>query len=239
MIIIPARIESSRFPRKVLTDIKDIPMVIRTAKVALNIDSVLIATDSKEVIDIADSYNIDAILTSKEHKSGTDRVYEAVTKLDLREGEPIINLQADEPFIEEEVIESIFKLTEQNANRKDILINSCYKEIDRREAKDPNIVKVVTDKNGIALYFSRAEIPFLRDIDRDIKYKAHIGIYGFTKESLKTFCSLPHAPIEEIEKLEQLRALHFGYNIAMVEVKTDSFGIDTEEDLNRALSLFI
>jgi 3-deoxy-manno-octulosonate cytidylyltransferase (CMP-KDO synthetase) len=237
MIIIPARIESSRFPKKVLTNIDNIPMVIRTAKIALEVDSVIIATDSKEVIDIADSYNIKSVLTSSKHKSGTDRVYEAVTKLDLKESEPIINLQADEPFIEKEVIESIFKLTKKNVNRKDILINSCYKEIDELEANDPNIVKVVTDSSDIALYFSRAKIPFIRD-SKDIKYKAHIGIYGFTKKSLEIFCNLSHAPIEDIEKLEQLRALHFGYRIAMIKVDTKSFGIDTKEDLNRALTLF-
>jgi 3-deoxy-manno-octulosonate cytidylyltransferase (CMP-KDO synthetase) len=237
MIIIPARIESSRFPRKVLENIGDTPMVVRTAKIASNIDSVVIATDSQEVIDISDRYNIKAILTSSSHKSGTDRVYEAVTKLDLKESEPIINLQADEPFIEEEVIRAVLELTKKNSIRDDILINSCYKEIDELEANDPNIVKVVTDSSDIALYFSRAKIPFIRD-SKDIKYKAHIGIYGFTKKSLEIFCNLSHAPIEDIEKLEQLRALHFGYRVAMVEVETKSFGIDTKEDLKRALERF-
>jgi len=237
MILIPARIDSSRFPKKVLESIDGIPMVIRTAQIALKIDNTVVATDSKEVLDIVKSYNIDAVLTSKEHKSGTDRVYEAVEKLQLDESEPIINLQADEPFIEKEVIEELLKLTKKNSKNRDILINSCYKEIDSTKAQNPNIVKVITDHNNIALYFSRAPIPFIRD-KKEIIYKAHIGIYGFTKDSLRVFCTLPHAPLEDIEKLEQLRALYFGYKIAMVRVNTDSFGIDTKEDLKRALELF-
>jgi 3-deoxy-manno-octulosonate cytidylyltransferase (CMP-KDO synthetase) len=237
MIIIPARVGSSRFPRKVLEPINGEPMVIKTAKVALGVDNTVIATDSRDVIEIAKDYNIRAVLTSLTHKSGTDRVYEAVRKLDLDNSEPIVNLQADEPFIEEEVIRSVLNLTKKSILRDDILINSCYKEIDEIEADNPNIVKVVTDSSDIALYFSRSKIPFIRD-RADISYKAHIGVYGFTKRSLEIFCNLSYAPIEDIEKLEQLRALHFGYKIAMVGVETQSFGIDTREDLKRALEIF-
>ncbi len=107
----------------------------------------------------------------------------------------------------------------------------------RQKLDNPNIVKVVTDSSDIALYFSRSKIPFIRD-RADISYKAHIGVYGFTKRSLEIFCNLSYALIEDIEKLEQLRALHFGYKIAMVGVETQSFGIDTREDLKRALEIF-
>ena len=234
MIIIPARIGSSRFPNKVLADIGGVPMVVRTAMSVASVDDVVIATDSQEVIDIAKSHNIKAVMTQSSHQSGTDRIFEAATKLGLKEDEVVINVQGDEPFIETEVVERIHALTLKNASNEKILMNSCYKYITNPEADDPNIVKVVTDENDIALYFSRSKIPHPRDLHFD-HYKGHLGIYGFTVRALKTFCELPAAPLEHIEKLEQLRALAHGYEVAMVEVETESFGIDTPEDLERAL----
>ena len=234
MIIIPARIGSSRFPNKVLADINGIPMVIRTAQAVASIDKVAIATDSQEVIDIASSYGIKAIMTSSTHNSGTDRIFEASQKLNLSDDEVIINVQGDEPFIEVEVVQAIFDLTTKNRDNPQIMMNSCYKEINNPEADDPNIVKVVTSDEDIALYFSRAKVPYPRDHHFN-EYKGHIGIYGFTKKSLETFCKLSPAPLEDIEKLEQLRALYHGFNIAMTKVETKSFGIDTPEDLERAL----
>ena len=234
MIIIPARIGSSRFPNKVLADIGGIPMVIRTAKAVDSIDKVVIATDSQEVIDIALQHNIQAVMTSRNHQSGTDRIYEAAKLLALSENEIIINVQGDEPFIETEVVQAIYNLTKKNKNNPTIVMNSCYKTISNPEADDPNIVKVVTDKNDIALYFSRAKIPYPRDHHFN-HYKGHLGIYGFTMKSLEIFCKSTQAPLERIEKLEQLRALYHGYTIAMVEVKTESFGIDTAEDLEKAM----
>jgi len=234
MIIIPARIGSSRFPNKVLADIGGMPMVVRTAKAVESIDNVIIATDSQEVIDIAKKHGIDAVLTSDKHQSGTDRIYEAAQKLQLDEDETIINVQGDEPFIETSVVQDIYDLTMQNKNNQHIIMNSCYKVISNLEANDPNIVKVLTDINDIALYFSRAKIPYSRDLELK-EYKGHLGIYGFTVKSLQNFCNLSPAPIENIEKLEQLRALHHGYKIAMMKVETESFGIDTHEDLAKAL----
>lgn len=234
MIIIPARIGSSRFPNKVLADIGGLPMVIRTAKAVESIDKVVIATDSQEVIDIAKSYNISAIMTSSTHQSGTDRIYEAAQKLELDDDEIIINVQGDEPFIETDVVQAIYDLTKQNRDNDKIMMNSCYKVISNPEADDPNIVKVVTDEADIALYFSRSKVPYPRDHHFD-NYKGHLGIYGFTVKSLHNFCSLNPAPLEDIEKLEQLRALYHGYEVAMVEVKTESFGIDTQEDLEKAI----
>jgi 3-deoxy-manno-octulosonate cytidylyltransferase (CMP-KDO synthetase) len=237
MIIIPARIGSSRFPNKVLADIAGIPMVIRTAQAVQSIDSVAIATDSQEVIDIASTYGIKAIMTSSEHHSGTDRIFEASQKLNLEDNEIIINVQGDEPFIELEVVQAVFDLTKSNIDKREIIMNSCYKQINNPEADDPNIVKLITTDEDIALYFSRAKIPYPRDHHFD-SYKGHIGIYGFTKKSLETFCNLPSAPLEDIEKLEQLRALYHGFQIAMTKVETKSFGIDTPEDLERALREF-
>jgi len=234
MIIIPARIGSSRFPNKVLADIGGMPMVVRTAKAVESIDDVVIATDAQEVIDIAKQHDIKAILTSSNHQSGTDRIYEAAQKLQLNEDEIIINVQGDEPFIETSVVQSIYDLTKKNRDNKWIMMNSCYKQISNPEADDPNMVKVVTDNDNIALYFSRAKIPYPRDHHFNA-YKGHLGIYGFTVRSLQNFCMLASSPLEDIEKLEQLRALYHGYKIAMIEVNTESFGIDTPEDLEKAL----
>jgi 3-deoxy-manno-octulosonate cytidylyltransferase (CMP-KDO synthetase) len=238
MIIIPARIGSSRFPNKVLADIGGIPMVVRTAKAVEDIDDVVIATDSQEVIDIAKQHNITAVLTSDKHQSGTDRIYEAVQNLALEDNEIVINVQGDEPFIEREVVQSIYNLTKKNIGNERIMMNSCYKVISSPEADDPNIVKVITDTEDIALYFSRAKVPYLRgdnDNHHFDSYKGHLGIYGFTVKSLRDFCHLSPAPLEDIEKLEQLRALYHGYEVAMIEVSTESFGIDTPEDLEKAL----
>ena len=234
MIIIPARIGSSRFPNKVLADIGGIPMVVRTAMAVQDIDSVVIATDTQEVVAIAGEHGIEAVMTSDRHKSGTDRIYEAAQQLGLPDEEIIINVQGDEPFIEHDVVQSIYNLSKKNAFNERILMNSCYKRITNPEADDPNIVKVITDTDGIALYFSRAKIPYPRDHHFD-RYKGHLGIYGFTVRSLRQFCTLSPAPLEDIEKLEQLRALYHGYEVAMVEVETQSFGIDTQEDLEKAV----
>jgi len=236
MIIIPARIGSSRFPNKVLADVGGLPMVIRTAKAVEKIDKVAIATDSEEVIKIAKKYHIDAIMTSSNHNSGTDRIFEAAEKLNLKNDEVIINVQGDEPFIESDVVKAVYDLTVKNKNNLNIMMNSCYKIMNNPEADDPNIVKLITTDEDIALYFSRAKIPYPRDHHFN-DYKGHLGIYGFTKKSLAIFCNLTPAPLEDIEKLEQLRALYHGYNIAMVEVKTKSFGIDTIEDLEEALRI--
>ena len=234
MIIIPARIGSSRFPNKVLADIGGMPMVVRTAKAVEEIDDVVIATDSQEVIDIAQDHGIKAVMTSEHHQSGTDRIYDAAQTLGLQEDEIIINVQGDEPFIETDVVQAIYNLTKKNRDNERIMMNSCYKVISNPEADDPNIVKVVTDEADIALYFSRAKVPYPRDHHFDA-YKGHLGIYGFTVKSLKNFCSLSPAPLESIEKLEQLRALYHGYEVAMIEVNTESFGIDTPEDLEKAI----
>lgn len=234
MIIIPARIASSRFPNKVLADIGGMPMVIRTAKAVENIDTVVIATDSQEVFEIAQQYHIEVVMTKTTHQSGTDRIYEAVQKLSLADDEIVINIQADEPFIEKEVVQSVYNLSLLNKDKQTILMNSSYKIITHLEADDTNSVKVVTDTDDIALYFSRAKIPYPRD-NHIHTYKAHIGIYGFTAKSLRKFCLLPPAPLEEIEKLEQLRTLYHGYEVAMVEVQSQSFGIDTPQDLEKAI----
>ena len=189
------------------------------------------------MIDIAKVHDILAIMTSSTHNSGTDRINEVANILALEEDEVIINVQGDEPFIEHEVVQAVFDLTMQNRDNDKIMMNSCYKTMSNPEADDPNIVKLITTDDNLALYFSRAKIPYPRDHHFN-DYKGHLGIYGFSRKSLEKFCNLNPAPLEEIEQLEQLRSLYYGYEIAMVEVQSRSFGIDTPQDLEKALSLY-
>lgn len=237
MIIIPARLNSSRFENKILADILGLPMVIRTAKRVEVLDEVVIATDCEEVLNLASQYNIKAVLTSKTHQSGTDRINEAVNNLNLKDDDIVVNVQADEPFIEPEVVQSVINRV-KSLKENDFTMVSCYKDINSEMADDPNHVKVVCDENEDAIYFSRSKIPYHRDHYNETQYKGHLGIYGFTKKSLNYFCSLQSSILEETEKLEQLRAISNSKKINMVKVKSKSFGIDTKEDLENALKIF-
>ena len=238
MIIIPARLASTRFPQKVLTDIGGLPMVVRTAKRVAHLDDVVVAADDEKIIKVCQAHGVKAMLTSTTHKSGTDRIHECATILGLDDDELIINVQADEPFIEPDVVESLQnKLRELQNERADFIMSSCYNSINAEAAQDPNLVKVVLDAAGNAIYFSRAKIP--HNQSGEAVYFGHIGIYGFSKKSLKEFCSLNDAPIEDIEKLEQLRAIYHQKKIAMVKVASTGFGIDTKEDLERAIEIFL
>ncbi len=230
MIIIPARLSSSRLPNKVLAQINDIPMIIHCANVAKEIDEVLIATDSKEVIDVCNKYGFNAVMTNKNHQSGSDRIKEAADIIGLKENDIVINMQGDEPFLEPDILKAVKNELLKNQNEFNMV--SCYKQISELDAEDPNLVKVVIDKNSYALYFSRSKIPYNRD-NQPHSYKGHIGIYGFTKKTLDTFVNLK-GHLEHIEKLEQLRVIENGYKIKMIKVNTNSFGIDTKEDLEKA-----
>ncbi|MFA9373176.1 3-deoxy-manno-octulosonate cytidylyltransferase [Poseidonibacter sp.] len=239
MIIIPARLNSSRFANKILVDILGLPMVIKTAKQVSSLDKVVIATDSQEVIDLAKEHGFDAVLTSSAHQSGTDRINEAVNILNLDDDEIIVNVQADEPFIETQVVQAVINRVQTvKDNNEDVMIVSCHKEISSDLADDPNHVKVILDDNSNAIYFSRAKVPYHRDHYDNSLYNGHLGIYGFTKKSLNNFCLLNPSKLETIEKLEQLRAIDNGHTIAMVKVESKSFGIDTQEDLDNALRIF-
>ena len=231
MIIIPARLSSSRLPNKVLADINGIPMIIRCANIAKKVDDVAIATDSNKVIEICEKYGFKAVLTDKNHQSGSDRIKEAADILGLKDNDLIINMQGDEPFLEPEILQEVKNALKDI--KDEFKMASCYKEISELDAEDPNLVKVVIDQFSNALYFSRSKIPYNRD-NLPHTYKGHIGIYGFSKKSLDTFVSLK-GHLEHIEKLEQLRVIENGYKIKMIEVNTKSFGIDTKEDLQKAI----
>lgn len=238
MIIIPARLASTRFPKKVLADIGGLPMVVRTAQRVAHLDRVVVAADDEEIIKVCREYGIEAMLTSTTHKSGTDRIYECANILKLKDDEIIINVQADEPFIEPDVVESLLKkLEELQKEEAAFIMGSCFNAINADAAQDPNLVKVVLDSRQNAIYFSRACIPYNQG--GGAKYFGHIGIYGFSKKSLSEFCKLSDAPIEDIEKLEQLRAIYHGKKITMVKVSSTGFGIDTPQDLKRAIEIFL
>ena len=238
MIIIPARLASTRFAKKVLADIGGLPMVVRTAKRVEHLDRVVVAADDEAIIRVCKEHNIEARLTSTTHKSGTDRINECANILNLADDEIIINVQADEPFIEPEVVELLMlKLKELQKKDEEFIMGSCFNAINAESAKDPNLVKVVLDDANNAIYFSRSLIPYNRS--GRATYFGHIGIYGFSKKSLKEFCNLSDAPIEDIEGLEQLRAIYHQKKITMLKVSSTGFGIDTPEDLARAMEIFL
>ncbi len=238
MIIIPARLESIRFPKKVLVDIGGLPMVVKTARAVQAIDDVIVATDSELIISTCKQYGIKAMLTSSTHKSGTDRINECAQILNIKDDELIINVQADEPFIEAKVINVLRdRLLNLQKQKREFIMGSCYNAINSESVNNINLVKVVLDSHEDAIYFSRAAIPYNRN--NAASYFGHIGIYGFSKKSLQEFCNLPDTPLEDIEKLEQLRAIFHKKPITMVKVSSTSFGIDTKEDLAQAKKIFL
>ena len=234
MIIIPARLASTRMPNKILREINGVPMFVATARRVSAADEVAIAADDEGVVQIAQKFGFKAVMTSRAHQSGTDRINEAAGILGVKDSEIIINVQADEPFIEPENIVKFREFCEKNAARA--FMFSCFKFVGSELADDKNLVKVVTDDAGYALYFSRSRIPF--DRAAFDAYKAHLGIYGYSAANLKRFCSFAPSTLENTEKLEQLRVLSNGEKILMLEVQSDSIGIDCEEDLQRARAKF-
>ncbi|WP_104758079.1 3-deoxy-manno-octulosonate cytidylyltransferase [Helicobacter salomonis] len=228
MILIPARLQSSRFPQKLLADIKGLPMVVRTARNAQKVDEVVVACDDVKILRVCEDFNLRAILTSPEHPSGTDRCAQACQILQLAPESVVLNVQADEPFLEPEVIATLLEHAQKTP-----FMHTCAKIIASEEARDPHVVKVVLGAQH-ALYFSRAPIPFSRD-GRECPFYGHIGVYGFRARTLLEFCALEKSPLEEIEKLEQLRALYHHKTIGVSVVKSQSIGIDTPQDLQLAL----
>ncbi|WP_457641536.1 3-deoxy-manno-octulosonate cytidylyltransferase [Persephonella sp.] len=234
VIIIPARKGSTRLKNKLLLEVKGKPIIRWTAENCIkvkNVDKVIVATDSTEILSIfKNDRNIEAVLTPEELNSGSDRV--AYVAKELNE-EKIINVQGDEPLLDPEDIEKVVDALDVAD-----VTTLAFPLSDEKDYINPNIVKVVTNKNSYALYFSRSPIPFYRDIDFSEmvrKYKnailKHIGIYGYKKDVLMDFAyKLPPSPLEDIEKLEQLRLLYNGYRIKVLTAKKDTLGIDTKED---------
>jgi 3-deoxy-manno-octulosonate cytidylyltransferase (CMP-KDO synthetase) len=235
--VIPARYASTRFPAKLLQDLGGKTVIQRTYEAAKNtqlFDDVFVVTDSILIYDEIVSHGGKAIMSIKEHESGSDRIAEAVENLDV---DVVVNVQGDEPFINDEPLAKVLDVFRTDFDKKVDLASLMFEITDEEEINNPNNVKVVTDQNGFALYFSRSVIPFPREKNVGVRYMKHIGIYAFRKQTLLDFYHLPMKSLEASEKLEQLRYLEFGKRIKMVETHQGSIGIDTPEDLEKARKL--
>jgi 3-deoxy-manno-octulosonate cytidylyltransferase (CMP-KDO synthetase) len=235
--VIPARYASIRFPAKLMQDLGGKTVIQRTYEAALNtglFDDVFVVTDSILIYDEIISNGSKAIMSVKVHESGSDRIAEAVENLDV---DIVVNVQGDEPFINKKPLAELLDVFINDFDQKVDLASLMFEIKDTVEIENPNNVKVVTDQNGFALYFSRSVIPYPRDINAGVRYMKHIGIYAFRKQALIDFYRLPMKSLEASEKLEQLRYLEFGKRIKMVETDQGSIGIDTPEDLEKARKL--
>lgn len=229
--IIPARMGSTRFPGKVLAKLGGKPIVqwVWERTKASKADEVIVASDSQEVIDAVKAFGGNARMTSPNHPSGSDRIWEVASGLDC---DIIINVQGDEPFMEPSVIDQLIDVMQESPapDMATVVVPSTREQI----ANNPNSPKVVIGANGMALYFSRSPIPYLREGGTDMPLYKHWGIYAYSKEALRRFVSLPESPLEKCEKLEQLRALENGMKIKVIQTNFQSIGIDTPEDLVQA-----
>ncbi|MCK8824276.1 3-deoxy-manno-octulosonate cytidylyltransferase [Fuchsiella alkaliacetigena] len=225
--IIPARYASTRLPGKPLVNINGKTMVehvYRNSAQARVLDRVIVATDDQRIKSTVEDFGGQALMTAPTHQTGTDRLAEAAAKL---EAEIVVNIQGDEPLIKAEMIEEAVEPLLVDPTLQMATLKRELKEEER--LTDPNLVKVVTDQEGDALYFSRARIPHNRGAAA--KFYEHVGLYVYRRDFLLTFSELASTPLEKAESLEQLRALENGYRIKVVETEYTSIGVDTEEDL--------
>jgi 3-deoxy-manno-octulosonate cytidylyltransferase (CMP-KDO synthetase) len=226
--VIPARLASTRLPRKMLREIQGCPLVVwvyQSVRSSPLLDDVIIATDSDEILDACRKHSCNTRMTSDKHRSGTERVHEISQSVD---SEVYINVQGDEPMIRPEQIGSLVELMKNPS----VIVGTLKTPAAPADVSNPNAVKVITDLDGRALYFSRATIPFDRDSSQP-KYFKHLGIYAYRKPALQSFVALPESSLESAERLEQLRFLENGIPIHAAETPYDSIGVDTEEDFVR------
>ena len=234
--VIPARWGATRFEGKVLANLLGKPViqhVWENARKAKTLDDLIVACDDERILKAVEAFGGKAIYTSPNQPSGTDRLAEVVNPLDV---EIAVNIQGDEPLVKPIMIDNlVIALKDEKVAQMATMIKKVE---DESELTNSNVVKVVIDKNGYALYFSRYSIPYNRTGESDEKkrptYYKHIGLYAFTKDFLFTFRNLPKSSLENAEKLEQLRVLEYGYKIKTVETKFDTVGVDRPEDLKRA-----
>jgi len=245
-VIVPARLASTRLPHKPLADIHGLPMVVRVAQRAAlsNASQVVVAADSIEIVQACQSHGVHAILTQVDHPSGSDRLAEASALLGLSPNDVVVNVQGDEPLINPELINQVAKLLVQRPSAS--MSTAAHEIHELAEFTNPNVVKVVIDQAQLALYFSRAPIPWWRDgFAKGIQTLPqpaplrHIGIYAYRVGFLQSFPTLQAAPIETGEALEQLRALWHGHKIAVhITPDVPGPGVDTPEDLERVRALY-
>jgi 3-deoxy-manno-octulosonate cytidylyltransferase (CMP-KDO synthetase) len=245
VVVIPARYQSTRLPGKPLAEIAGEPMirwVYERAGKARFVDDVWVATDDERIYNAVKSFGGNARITSSEHQSGTDRIAEIARPMDW---DLVVNVQGDEPLIDPDMIDELILCFKNNPS---VYMGTLKRAIKTtREIVNPNVVKVVTDNEGYALYFSRAPLPFARNIwnsVKDIEHSSlsfpvfkHIGLYGYTKDFLLRFAGLKPTPLEKIEHLEQLRALEHGFKIKVGITEKDSLGVDHPDDLRRVRDL--
>jgi 3-deoxy-manno-octulosonate cytidylyltransferase (CMP-KDO synthetase) len=234
--IIPARYASTRFPGKPLAKLAGKPVIQHVyEKVTQILPNTWVATDDQRIYETVENFGGKAIMTRADHKSGTDRIQEAVDKIGTK-ADIIVNIQGDEPFIQTSQIETICKLFE-DPNTQIATIGKYF--TDTQALINPNSPKIVTDINGFALYFSRSVIPFVRGVDKELwlqefRFIKHLGIYAYQRNVLKEITQLPQSSLEKAESLEQLRWLQNGYRIKVGLTDIETIGIDTPEDLIRA-----
>jgi 3-deoxy-manno-octulosonate cytidylyltransferase (CMP-KDO synthetase) len=227
--IIPARLASTRLPRKMLREIAGKPLigvVYEAVRSSILLADVIVATDSEEILEVCARHGWKARMTSAAHRSGTERVHEISINV---AADVYLNVQGDEPLTRPEHIATLLKVMEKEA----VLVGTVMTPAPEADIPNPNAVKVVADSSGRALYFSRATIPFDRDGTRP-RYFKHLGLYGYRKEALDRFVALPESSLEKSERLEQLRFLENGIPIFVGETPYDTVGVDTEDDLLRA-----
>ncbi len=238
--IIPSRYESSRFPGKPLADLCGKPMIQHVYERALKsplVSHAAVATDDKRIFRAVEAFGGNALMTASTHRSGTDRIAEAVSELGLSDSDVVVNIQGDQPLFEPAQIEEVARpLIDDAAVYFSTLIYRIRRE---EEITHPNAVKVVFDRNHFALYFSRATVPHVRDRGMRAAYYKHHGIYAYRKSFLVTFTGLKEGELERLEALEQLRALEHGYRIKVVETQYDSVEVDTPEELARVRKIIL
>jgi 3-deoxy-manno-octulosonate cytidylyltransferase (CMP-KDO synthetase) len=234
--VIPARLASTRLPRKMLREIHGRPLVVwvyQAVRSSPRLDDVIVATDSAEILDACRKHSCNARMTSSKHRSGTERVYEISQSVDA---DIYMNVQGDEPMIQAAHVATLIELMQtQHTN---VPVGTLRTPVTAEDIANPNAVKVVTDLHDRALYFSRSTIPFDRDSSQP-RYFKHLGIYAYRKAALEQFVTLAESSLERAERLEQLRFLENGIPIYAAETPYDSIGVDTEEDFTRVLKTLI
>lgn len=236
--MIPARYAASRFPGKLMQDLHGKSVILRTYEAAKNtglFEQVFVVTDSDIIYSEISENGGKAIMSKREHECGSDRIAEAVESMDV---DIVVNVQGDEPMIDTESLRKVLHVFRGKDAEKIDLASLKTPLVEKKEIQNPNNVKVITNKNDFALYFSRSPIPYPREENSGNIWYKHIGIYAFRKQALMDFYRLPMLKLEATEKIECLRYLEYGKNIKMVETIVNGVGIDTPEDLEEARKLF-
>ena len=236
--VIPARYEATRFPGKLMQDLNGRTVIRRTYEAAVNtglFEEVYVVTDSDIIFNEIKDFGGNALKSHKEHECGSDRIAEAVENMDV---DIVVNVQGDEPLIDKESLSKLLEVFKDDVDGKIDLASLKTPMHDQEEINNPNNVKVITNKENLALYFSRFPVPYPRDTTTGVTYYKHIGVYAFRKQALMDFYRLPMLELEATEKIECIRYLEYGKSIKMVETDFRGIGIDTPEDLEKARKLF-